>query len=405
MSTPLIVHVVEHALPEISGYSVRTHNLLLASQRRGWRVLAVVPRPGEGAAELEQIDGVSYLWLPTGRALGTVAGHLSGLPRFWRGLSEVLRHQGAALMHGHSPSRIGVAGLRAARAAGIPFVYELRGLWEDAAVDRGKTRVHSLRYQAPRTLETYVLRHSDAVVTICRGLAAEAQRRGVAPQRLDCAPNGVDAQHFAPRAPLPELIERFGLESRFVIGYVGYFLRYEGVDLLLQAFAAVAAKHSRARLLLVGDGDMESELRGQATALGLDGKVHFTGRLPHGAVADFYAICDVLTYPRRRSRSTELITPLKPLEAMAMERPVIASSVGGLAELVVSEDTGLLCMPDDVDSLTAALLRLLENPELGQRLAQQARMFAATRSWDRSVEGYDVPYATLLAGDGSGKIE
>jgi len=398
MNNPLVAHVVEHALPEVSGYSVRSHNLLRASQRGGRRVLAIVPRIGAGEPELSHLDEVPYLHLPCGRSLASISGHLTSLPRFWSLLATALRQHDAALVHAHSPVRMGMAALRAGRRVGIPVVYELRGLWEDTAVLRGNTHRASLRSWGNRVLETNVLRRSDGVVAISRGLASEALKRGVRAQSLAYAPNGVEAGRFTPKAPDPELIGRFDLAGRFVIGYLGFFPRYEGVDILVRAFAAVAAKHPQSVLLLVGEGDMGDELRGLVRELGVADQVRFAGRAESHAVPAMYQLCDVLAYPRRSSRVTELVSPLKPLEAMASARAVVASRVGGLSELVTHEDSGLLCAPDDVASLAATLVRLVESPELVERLRLRGQCVAEELTWDRSVEGYEGLYARLLAG-------
>lgn len=396
MTPPLVVHVVDHAYPELSGYSVRSHNLLRALQRRGVALLAVAPRCGEGPVGENDVDGVRYVHVPTGRDLATLAGHATGWRRFRAGLAEVIRARGARLVHAHSPARIGLAGLRAARATGLPFLYEWRGLWEDTAVDRGRSRVWSLRYQATRAAETAVLRGSDAVVTISRGLEQDARDRGVAASRLFRVPNGVDSGRFEPRPRDPVLAARLGLGDEFVVGFIGFFFAYEGVDLLLQAFREVVAALPRARLLLVGAGDLDARVRALAAAGGLGDRVVFAGRVAHAEIVAHYGLCDVLAYPRRRTRSTELVTPLKPLEAMAAGRPVVASAVGGLAELVDDGVTGLLCAPDDVGSLAAQLIRLGRDPGLCATLAANARAAAVARDWNEVSAGYAAPYATLL---------
>lgn len=395
-----VVHVVDHAYPELSGYSVRTHNLLRALQRRGVTLLAVAPRPGEGLPREERIDGVDYVHLPTGRDLNTVAGHVTAWRRFRAGLTTILREREATLVHAHSPARIGLAGLRAARAAGVPFLYEQRGLWEDTAVDRGRSRVVSFRYQATAAVESAVLRASDAVVTISRGLEQDARRRGVAPDRLFRVPNGADSERFIPQSRSAALAARLGIGDEFVVGFIGFFFRYEGVDLLVQAFRELAAVQPRSRLLLVGAGDLDARLRSLAATGGVGDRVVFAGRVAHEEIIAHYGVCDVLAYPRRRSRSTELVTPLKPLEAMAAGRPVVASAVGGLTELVNDGTTGLLCEPDDVRSLAAQLIRLARDPGLRQALGANARAFAVARDWNQVAADYAAPYEALLGGAG-----
>lgn len=386
------VHVVEHSLSEVSGYSVRTHGLLRALQRGGQDVVAVAPCAGSAARE-EVVDGVRYRGVPTGADTRTLTGHLAGLLRLRSGVVETVRSQGASVVHAHSPGRIGLVGIAAARATGRPCLYEVRGLWEDAAVDRGKYEATSLRYRLTRRLETLALRRADAVAALGRPLRGEIISRGVASDRVFTVTNGVAAEHFLPRERRRDLVEEFRLEDAFVIGYIGYFYRYEGVDVLLRAFARTLARVPHAKLLLVGAGDMEAELRALASELEVDSHVVFVGAVPHGAVPDHHALCDVVVYPRRRSRNTELMTPLKPLEAMSMGRAVVVSDVSGLREV-----TGVAARSfhaDDPKSLAEALEHLANDISARRDLERQARDWTALRSWDHVVADYEPIYARL----------
>lgn len=387
-----IVHVLDHALPELSGYSVRSHNLLRALRDHGLPVVGLAPA-SDAAARDEDIDGVSYARLPRR------ASTLGSVPRLFGlcgDLRSRLRGQQVALIHAHSPVRSGLPAFYAARRAGVPLIYDWRGIWEESGVERRSMRRGLLRYRVSRDLETWLMRRVDALAAISHGQIGEARRRGVAPDRIFHAPNGVDTDAFRPQPADAELSERYGLRGGIVIGCIGFFFAYEGIDVLVRAFAQLRSHRPDARLLLVGDGDMHDELRAQVRGLRLDAHVIMTGRVPHADVPRYYSLCDVLVYPRRRGPMMELVAPLRPLEAMSMCKPVIASDLGALREIVRDGDTGVLFAADDADSLTAALTALAADPALRDRLGAGGRRFAEQRDWRHLAAVYARVYARLL---------
>jgi PEP-CTERM/exosortase A-associated glycosyltransferase len=303
------------------------------------------------------------------------------------------------VLHAHSPVLNAIPALRVGRRTQVPVIYEIRALWEDAAVDHGTTREGSLRYRASRALETYAAKRADHVVTICEGLRSELTSRGVAPDRITVVPNGVDIERFTQaQAPDPALAARLGVNGCTVLGFVGSFYHYEGLGLLLSALPRILAVRPDVRLLLVGGGYQEENLRAQADALGLRDKVIFTGRVPHAEVNRYYDLIDVLVYPRLSMRLTELVTPLKPLEAMAQGRLVVGSDVGGHREMLADGETAILFKAGDVDDLASKVLGLLADPASWQRLRTAARHYVETaRAWKHCVRSYDDVYTALLA--------
>ena len=217
------------------------------------------------------------------------------------------------------------ASLWAGRRLGLPVVYEARAFWEDAAVDHGTTREGSARYRLTRALETFMFKRAAGVVVIAAAMRNELARRGVVASRVTVVPNGVDVERFRPAPRNNELARRLGLEGALVLGFIGSFYRYEGLRFLVEAMPELRKRLPQARVLLVGSGEEEAQLR----ALGAEvpGSVVLAGQVPHAEVRDYYSVIDIFVCPRRRMRLTELVTPLKPLEAMAMERPVLASDV------------------------------------------------------------------------------
>lgn len=405
-SAPLILHVLDHALPEVSGYSVRSHCLLRAQRAAGFSVIAVTPSIPGGLPPEESIDGVHYVRLPLRPANAPqtptlLARRIVGLGRW---LDEEVRRRRVSIVHAHSPVLNGLPALWSARRARLPVAYEVRGLWEDTLVERDSSGRNALRYRASRILESWVLRRVDAVSAISRCLVDEIIGRGVPAERVFLTPNGVDTGTFQPRTADPALLARYDLAGRIVIGFIGYFTFYEGVDDLVRAFPRVLDRFSQARLLLVGSGESEPVLRAEVRQLGIGAQVIFAGAVPHDEIGRYYSVCDLLTYPRISSRTTELTTPLKPLEAMAMGKAVVASDVGGLRELVRHGDNGVLSPPSDPERLGGALAALAADPALRARLGANARRFVCEeRRWERVARIYEEIYARLLRTADSGR--
>jgi PEP-CTERM/exosortase A-associated glycosyltransferase len=304
------------------------------------------------------------------------------------------------ILHAHSPVLNAIPALRVGRRLGIPVVYEVRAFWEDAAVDHRTTTEGSLRYRLTQRLETHALRRADHVFTICEGLRSDIAGRGIAADKITVIPNAVDIGSFEPGStPDDALKSRLGLAGADVVGFIGSFYAYEGLDLLLDALPAMLQQRPTVRLLLVGGGPQDAALKAQAQRLGIADKVVFTGRVPHSEVQRYYDLVDVLAYPRHSMRLTELVTPLKPLEAMAQGRLLVASDVGGHKELIRHGETGWLFKAGSTEALVGAIDELLARREQWPVLRRAGRAFVEReRNWAASVARYARPYSALAAG-------
>lgn len=320
-------------------------------------------------------------------------------------LQKLTERESPDVLHAHSPCLNGIAALRVGRRLGVPVVYELRASWEDAAVNHGWTTEGSLRYRVSRRLETYVLRRADAVTTICDGLRKEILSRGVSADRVTLIPNAVEPSRFRSGAePDSGLRCLLGLEGEPVLGFIGSFYAYEGLAVLLEALPLMLEKLPKLQLLLVGGGPEEGTLKRAVTSRGLQRHVIFAGRAIHEDVPRYYGLVDAMIYPRISIRLTELVTPLKPLEAMANGCLVVASDVGGHRELIRDGETGHLFRPGDSSTLAEAVLNLLDRREDWPRLRKSARAFVeAERSWSRSVSGYAAVYERLVKAPTEGR--
>lgn len=396
-----VLHILDHSLPLQSGYTFRTRAILKAQEGLGHEVRAVTGQrhtaPATGADPEIHDDLLFHRTpgTPSGppglsewQEIGALARQIEHVARAWR----------PDVLHAHSPALGGLAAVRAGRRLGVPVVYEIRAFWEDAAVGNGTGREGSLRYRLTRALEDRVVRGADAVVTICDGLRGDLVSRGVPAAKITIMPNGVDLALFGqPLQRDAELAHSLGLGDGPVIGFLGSFYPYEGLDDLIAAMPLILASQPEARLLLVGGGPADATLRAQAAASSAAHAIRFIGRVPHHEVDRYYSLVDVVCYPRKAMRLTDLVTPLKPLEAMAQGKLVAASSVGGHRELIEDGMTGTLFPPDDPAGLAAAMAGLLDQRALWDARRTVARAFVErAHDWSRNAARYDSVYQTLL---------
>lgn len=394
-----VLHVLDHSLPLHSGYTFRTRAILTAQAAMGLEVRGITGlRHTAPGPDVEEAEGLTFH-----RTRGPVSGP-PGL-REWREISRLADAIVALaqdwrpdLLHAHSPALCGMAAVMAGKRLGIPVVYEIRAFWEDAAVSNGTGREGDLKYRLTRALENRVVARADSVVTICKGLKDDLVSRGVRADKIWLSPNGVDLELFGTAAQSdPALAAELGLGDGPVIGFIGSFYDYEGLDDLIDAMPALLKRLPDARLLMVGGGPMADALHAQAQASPARGAIRFVGRVPHSEVERYYALVDVMAYPRKKSRLTDLVTPLKPLEAMAQDKLVAASDVGGHRELIADGVTGTLFAPDDPAACAAALAALLEDCDSwdARRVAGRAHV-ANAHNWSQNVHRYQDVYQAAL---------
>jgi PEP-CTERM/exosortase A-associated glycosyltransferase len=396
-----VLHVLDHSIPLHSGYTFRTRSILREQRALGWDTFHVTGSKQHSGDMLEEtVDGLHFYRTPASAgpfAKLPVLNQMEVIDSLAKRLGEIIPQVKPDVLHAHSPSLNAIAALRAGKKFGIPVVYEVRAFWEDAAVDHGTSTENGLRYKLTRALETYALKRADAVTTICEGLRKDIVARGIPAEKVTVIPNAVDIDKFAVGgSPDLQLKEKLGLAGSRLIGFIGSFYAYEGLDVLLRAVPRLAAQMPDLRVLLVGGGPQDAPLRDLAKELGIEDRVVFTGRVPHDQVNKYYDLLDVLVYPRLSMRLTDLVTPLKPLEAMAQGRILAASDVGGHLELIADGKTGVLFRADDPDSLADKVGALLASQQKWPALRQAGREYVETeRNWPVSVARYKTIYGRL----------
>lgn len=397
-----ILHILDHSIPLHSGYTFRTLSILKEQRTLGWKTFHLTgQKQGPCSALEEDVDGWHFYRTPITLKSVTklpVLNQVSVINNLTRRLNEVVKIVKPDILHAHSPALNALPALRVARSLNIPIVYEVRAFWEDAAVDHGTSKEWGVRYRLTRALESYALKHVDAVTTICEGLRNDILERGILPKKVTVIPNAVNIENFniGEEADLL-LAEDLGINNKILLGFIGSFYAYEGLNILLQALPKMLAQNQDIRILLVGGGPQESKLKTLAIQLGIENKVVFTGRVPHDQVQRYYNLIDILVYPRLKMRLTDLVTPLKPLEAMAQGKLLMASDVGGHLELIQDKKTGVIFKSDNPDALATEALDLLSRHDRWPALRAAARNYVETeRNWPVSVAHYKDVYGSLV---------
>ena len=418
-----VLHYVDSSLPIQTGYTIRTHYLARAQQELGLDVAVCLALGGYrndrvasyGAQPCTVKEGLTYLWFPPElspqtRAYGIIRQlcevPVRGLSRLRRRLDMrayvewIRRNWGVPeIVHAHSPASTGAEGLRMARRFGAAFVYEVRGFRTlSAAAERDET-VHT---NAATACEIKVAKKADRVVAICEGIAQQLIRGGVSDSKITIVPNAVNGAEFQPLVRNEQLAAELAVQEHVVFGYVTNVRRLEGLQTAIQAWPQVKKEIPNAVFVLVGDGTYVGQLQGLARKRGVEDSWRFVGRVPHSEVRAYYSLFDVFVVPRIPQPVCQIVTPLKPLEAMAMGIPVVASDVFALREMVDDGKTGLLFTAGDPASLASVCVRIGTDPHLRDQLVKAASLWVKTeREWSVVAGRYANVYRPLVNTKGS----
>ena len=279
----------------------------------------------------------------------------------------------------------------------MPVVYEVRGFWEESWLARTDRDGGGDTYRWRQERDTECMARADAIVTLSEGMADEIVARGIDRAKITLVPNGVDVERFVPVTRDPELARRWGIAPDDVtLGYVSTLWPYEGIEYLLRAAALLVSRGLPVRVVIVGEGEAYAELQQVAVDLGIRDRVAFTGRVPHAEILSYYGLIDVFVVPRRDDRVSHLVTPLKPLEAMATGRALIVSGVAALRGMIEEGVTGEVFRPEDADDLARVAEDLVRDPDRRAALGRAARDWVVEhRSWDRLARSYAELYERL----------
>lgn len=403
-----VLHVLDHSWPVLSGYSVRSRYLVTAEHQIGMQpqvLTGPLHELDDPAACETSVDNVTYSRTPFGgrfsRALVVarwpIVREAAVVFLLRQRILRLLDTSSVDVIHAHSPALCGLAAWQASQSRNTAFVYEVRAFWEDAAVDQNRIRHDSAVYRFSRGLESFVSRRADAVVGIAKPMLDDLRARGVNTEKLFHVPNGVDAETFCSRTRDTELAAKLKLGSDPVLGFIGTMYRYEGISWLVRAVTELRRRGTLCQLLIAGNGEDFSEVVTAVKQAGAEDYIRVLGTIPHDLVQRYYSLMDVMVYPRHSVRLTELVTPLKPLEALALGKAVLASNVGGIRELVNPEETALLFQPDDIEDFCQQAQRLLKDETLRARLGKRAQqMILRDKDWKILARRYEEVYEAAI---------
>ena len=401
----MVLYFLHNSLPwDSAGYATRSHALIKALNSKGWDTHGVT-RVGypfdihnylpEETVGNDEVDGVTYHRI--GRKDEKLSGTFSYLNHYSNRSVSVINLTKPEIIHAASNSWNGLVATHLAAQLGVPSVYEVRGLWEVTRRSATPGYEFTSEYRLQVKLETQAALQASHVFALTGALRDELVRRGVPESKITLLPNAVDETRFTPIPRNVELEKKFGYEGKQVIGYVGSLLKYEGLDLLLKAAADLSNIRDDFRVLIVGSGVEHEHLMELAKELGLEEIVNFTGKVPHSEVEQYYSLIDIAPFPRLPLPVCEMVSPLKPFEAMAMEKACIVSNCAALTEIVQDGVTGRVFEKGSHESLAEALTDLLNNPDQTHQYAKAGRSWVLeNRTWSKNAEIVQGVYKKLL---------
>ena len=397
-----VLHVLEYSRPNISGYSSRSDAIIQNQRAVGIETCQMTSQRYDLFDNIiEEADGVDYYRTHHSTSIFSKIPLLNYVPyisHLCKRIEEVVKIEKPDVIHAHSPMLNGIAALKVAKKLNIPVVYEIRAFWEDAAVDTGKTKEGSLRYRLIRALEQYVIMRVDKVSCICKGLQDEVIKRGVDKKSVFLSPNCADLTKFIPITKKDDALSiELKLKDKKVLAFLGSFFKYEGLEFAIKALPIIEKGIPNIHLLLVGDGNEKENLQYLSKQLGVEHLVTFVGRVKFDKINEYYSLADALVFPRESIKLTHLVTPLQPLECMALQLPVIASDVGGHKELIEDGKTGLLFEAENIESLSVKVIQLLKDTALQEKLKVNGLAYVTNiRNWLNTAKKYQEIYTELV---------
>lgn len=396
-----VAYVLHNTLPYASGgYATRAQGLAEAVKDAGYHI-TLVGRPGfpldirkeltNKDIELTQhIDGLEYIFTLDPRRDET------SVQEFIEKAAEALTNQflklRPSIIVAASNHLTGLPALIAARKLGIPFIYEVRGFWEITRISREPEFEHTEFYKILCELEALVAKNAENVFTLTTPMLDELVSRGVEPNKITILPNSCDPERFEPKNRDELLAAKLSIPSTVpVIGYIGTFVQYEGLEHLAEACGLLKEKGVKFRLLIVGNENTAGEGQGPI-AEAVESMAHkyqfedwliMPGRVPHDEVEAYYSLIDIAPFPRKPQPVTEMVSPMKPLEAAAMKKAIVVSSVQALTDMISDGENGLVFEKGNILDLSMQLEKLIIDNELRVKLGENARQWVESeRTWE-----------------------
>ncbi|MFW9880212.1 MAG: glycosyltransferase family 4 protein [Candidatus Thorarchaeota archaeon] len=411
---PKILHLLDASLPNLSGYSIRSHNILLYQNK--YVLSFALTSPSFRQKKIPDIiENIIYFRYPPNKVYNfffkfkilnklkiskifeMVYYSILKIPLIYlKKAVDVLKPN---IIHGHSTAKFAKFGEKIARKKKIPFIYEVRGFVEDTLVEQGFIRHNSYKYLKRRVQENSLMNRAKIVITLGKAMRYDLIKRGIDREKIFIVPNGVNTNNLSPMKPDLTLKKNLGLHGKVVIGYVGSIRKIEGLETLFKAVKIVKQKIENIHAIVVGKYTPKyfRELRILIRKLGIEQDIFFTGEIPNSEIPKYYSIIDILIISRINSRVTSLVTPLKPLEAMAMGKVLLTSDLPALKEMVKPKISGDLFKTEDPIDLADKILLYITRSEKRNKLEKKARDYVKNYyDWKTISKKYKILYESLL---------
>jgi len=382
-----VLHFVNAYFPSTGGTVTRVHNLFFEDGHQHTLIVPVPTHDDQGGESVEQISNLEVVRVPVAVPRGL---HRFRGSYYRRQADRLVRHalkRDPDILYGHNPLTCALASLAFHRQRpNLPFVYEAHGIMRDysnvgpghplSALRDGITRRALGRYEAP------VFEAVDCAIAQTRaaGTRIEVLYR-LPPDRICVVHNGVDLDRFNPskwNTERDKLRSKHGWQDKTIVFYAGYLDEVNGIAALLEATRNLSEKAAvRVKVVIAGKGPRAGAVDDAARQY--PSRLEFLGSVAHDAMPAYYAASDVFVIPRPPFRPAETLLPMKLLEAMAMEKTVLVSDVGGMTDVVQDSHNGMLFAKGDTAALTERLESCAELTPSMNELGKAARVTVKDR--------------------------
>lgn len=418
-----VLHYVFNGPPISSGYNIRTQSIVKAQKKKGISpsvAISVKSLIGNyfkrlNFAPKNMLDGVNY-YSAHDQLIGDIGFKLvSGLlinenkitNRLRTELYKVRQNKILSryydflnfnmgeidIVHAHSPSVAFEEAYRIGNLFNKKIIYEVRGFWNLSVESANQDVMKAVKD------EISACEKADRCIAICKGIADVLIQGGISPQKIDIVPNGVEPEKFASMEKDLSLLKNMKLEGKIIFGYITSVRWFEGIQTVVRAWSKILSEIPNAVFLLVGDGSYLESIKTMVGEYKIQDSFLVLGRIPNEKIAAYYSLLDVFVVPRINVPVSNIVTPLKPLEAMVNGKVVVVSDVSALKEMVIDGETGLFFKADDHDNLADVFIQLAKNRKIRYSLGQRAREWVlANRTWDKLAEQYLEIYNNTLNG-------
>ncbi len=399
-----ILHILYQSHPNISGSSTRTKDILTNQKNIGLNPFAITSpfQKGENVQnEYEFIHGIQHYRTYSGKKREEVKEDsnntwiklkkLFRILNFKNEITKVVLKEKPEILHAHAMFFCAYPAIRIGKRMNIPVVYEVRSLWEERRKESSpKNIIRQLEYRILRRIETYCMKNADHIIAINENLKQEIVNRGIHNNNVTVIGNAVDIDFIEDQKK--QMCN--AINKSLVFGYIGSISPIEGLSSLVEIFKSTLTDND---LLIYGKGN-DKEIKKLIDQIGSSKNIMYCGLIERNEIYKAYDKVDVIVNPRIKLKITDAVTPLKPLEAMAFGKIVVASDVGGMKELLTDGETGFLYSADNISDLEHCLLKVLNlTLEQKQEVVDNAiEHIKNNRVWLKSAEKYMAVYNAVI---------